>query len=187
MPKVSAPIPYTEPPRIVAGDTAKWLRSLPDFPASAGWVLTYRLVNAGAAYSFTSTASGDDHLITVSAATTAGWTAGDYSWRAQAGLSGEVYTILSGSLTVEPVFTAAIDARSDARKALDAVDAMLLGRATSGVQEYKIAGRMLMHIPIPELLSLRDRLREDVAREDAASAVANGSGLPGRIAVRFGR
>ena len=184
---MSAPIPYIEPARIVAGDTAKWLRSLPDFPASSGWSLTYRLVNAGAAYSFTSTASGDDHLITVSAATTAGWTAGDYSWRTQATLSGEVYTIASGQIVIDPAFGSAIDARSDARKALDAVDAMLLGRATSGVQEYKIAGRMLMHIPIPELLALRDRLRMDVSREDAANAVASGASLPGRIAVRFGR
>ncbi len=187
MPTVSAPIPYTEPARLVAGDTAKWLRSLPDFPASAGWVLTYRLVNAGAAYSFTTTASGDDHLVNVLAATTTGWAAGDYSWRAQAGLAGEVFTVGSGQIVIEPAFGAAIDARSTARQSLDAVEAMLMGRASSGVAEYQIAGRQLRHIPIPELLTLRDRLRMDVAREDAANAVARGAGVPGRIAVRFGR
>ena len=64
---------------------------------------------------------------------------------------------------------------------------MLQGRASSGVAEYQIAGRQLRHIPIPELLTLRDRLRMDVAREDAANAVASGASVPGRIAVRFGR
>lgn len=187
MPRVSAPIPYTEPARLIAGDTAKWLRQLSDFPASVGWVLTYRLVNAGHAYSFSGSASGDDHLINVAAATTAAWVAGDYSWRAQVALAGEVYTVASGQIVIEPAFSAAIDARSTARQTLDAVEAMLQGRASSGVAEYQIAGRQLRHIPIPELLTLRDRLRMDVAREDAANAVASGASVPGRIAVRFGR
>lgn len=184
---MSAPTPTIEPARLVAGDTAKWLRSLADYPASAGWVLTYRLVNAGNAYSFSATASSDDHLVNVAAATTANWAAGDYTWRAQVALAGEVYTVAAGQFVIEPAFGAAIDARSTARQSLDAVEAMLMGRASSGVAEYQIAGRQLRHIPIPELLTLRDRLRMDVAREDAANAVAAGLPVRGRIAVRFGR
>jgi hypothetical protein len=184
---VSAPIPTLDPARIVAGDTAKWLRSLPDYPASAGWSLVYTLVNAAQRVTFSSSASGDDHLVTVSAATTAAWVAGDYTWRAQATKAGEVYTVGGGQVTIEPAFGAAVDARSTARQSLDAVEAMLQGRAASGVAEYQIAGRQLRHIPIPELLQLRDRLRADVAAEAAAQAIAAGLAPRGRIAVRFSR
>lgn len=187
MHRVSAPIPTIEPARLVAGDTAKWLRSLPDYPASAGWSITYTLVNSAQRVTFSSSASGDDHLVTVAATTTASWVAGDYTWRAQAIRSSEVYTVGAGQVMVEPAFGSAIDARSTARQSLAAVESMLQGRAASGVAEYQIAGRQLRHIPIPELLQLRDRLRADVAAEDAAQAIAAGLAPRGRIAVRFGR
>jgi hypothetical protein len=32
----------SEPVRITAGDTVAWTKALPDYPASAGWVLKYR-------------------------------------------------------------------------------------------------------------------------------------------------
>lgn len=185
--RVSATIPTIEPPRIVAGDTAKWLKQLPDYPASAGWVLSYRLINAASVIGVSSTASGADHLVNVPAATTAAWAAGSYDWRAQASLAGEVYTVGAGRVVVEPAFGASpLDARSQARRMLDAIEATLEGRASSSTAEYEIAGRRLKHIPIPELLVLRDRLRADVAREDAATALAAGQSPRGRISVRFG-
>ena len=71
-------------------------------------------------------------------------------------------------------------------RALEAVESMLEGRASSATHRYEIAGRMLQNYPIPELLMLRDRLRQDVAREDAAAAMAAGRAPRGRIQVRFG-
>lgn len=182
-------IPITEPVTLVAGDTAKWAKFLPDYLASDGWTLTYRLASPSAAMVIEATAgSSGEHLITVPAATTATWAAGGYEWRAQVSKSSEVYTVDSGRLQIAPVFgTTGLDARSAARKALDAVEAVILGRATTGVAEYQIAGRQLRHIPIPELLTLRDSLRADVAREDAAKSLAKTGRMPGRILVRFGR
>ena len=49
---MSAPIPYTEPARIVAGDTAKWIKTLADYSAADGWVLSYTLVTAANRYTF---------------------------------------------------------------------------------------------------------------------------------------
>jgi hypothetical protein len=69
---------------------------------------------------------------------------------------------------------------------LEAVNATLEGRATSATAEYEIAGRKIKYIPMPELLTLRDRLRRDVAAEDAASDAAAGMPGKGRIYVRFG-
>jgi hypothetical protein len=184
--RVSAPIPDTEPTRINAGDTARWLKSLADYPASAGWALAYTLVSAAQRYTFSGTASGDDFLVNVAASTTTGWAAGSYAWRAQVSRAGEVYTVAEGQVEVAPAFGAAVDARSAARRGLDAINAVLENRATAGVAEVTIGGRAVKHIPLPELLALRDRYRIDVAREEAAARSAAGLAPAGRVAVRFG-
>jgi hypothetical protein len=183
---MAPPIHTTEPASLIAGDTAKWLKTLADYPASEGWALTYTLVNAAQRITFSAGAQGDDHLVNVSAATTASWTAGDYSLRASVSKSGEVYTTGTGRITIAPAFGTAQDARSQARRMLEAVNATLEGRATSATAEYEIAGRKIKYIPMPELLTLRDRLRRDVAAEDAASDAAAGMPGKGRIYVRFG-
>ena len=175
----------TEPSTIVAGDTAKWLRSLDDYPATAGWVLTYTLVSVAQRYTFSAAASGTDHLVTVAATTTAAWVAGSYSWRAQATKAGEVYTVGSGTLTVKPSFEAATDGRSHARKTLDAIESVIEGRATSEVSDYTIGGRQLRYIEVPQLLALRDRYRAEVLREDAAQRAAAGLPDQRRVFVRF--
>lgn len=183
---MSAPIPYTEPARIVAGDTAKWIKALADYSAADSWVLTYTLVTATNRYTFSASASGSDHLVSVPAATTLAWVADDYAIRGQVAKAGEVFTVFTGRVTVDPAFGAAIDARSQLRRTLEAVEATLEGRASSAVAEYQIAGRSLKNIPLSELLALRDRMRMDVAREDAADRAAAGLGVKGRITVRFG-
>lgn len=183
---MSAPIPTSEPGRLVAGDTAKWLKSLGDYPASAGWVLTYSVVNSAQRYTVSGVSAGDDHLVVASAATTAAWVPGEYSWRAQVSLAGETFTVAEGRLTIAAAYSAATDGRSRARRSLDAVEAMLEGRASSAVAEYTINGRALKYIPVPELLALRGRLRTEVTREDDAARSSAGLAPRGRIVVRFG-
>jgi hypothetical protein len=175
-------IPSTEPARIIAGDTAKWLKSLPDYLASDGWALSYELVSPANRYTFNATPDGDQFLVTVAATTTATWVAGSYAWRARVTRSGEVFTVGSGHINVDPSFAAVGDARGHARRTLDAIEAVLENRASSATAEYQIAGRSLKYIPIPELLTLRDKYRQEVAREDAAGRL----GGSGRIYVRFG-
>ena len=183
---VSAPTPYDEPARIVAGDTAAWLKSLGDYPAGEGWVLTYTMVNSAQRYTFAATALGDDYQVSVAATTTAGWVAGAYLWRAQVSLVDDVFTVGEGRITVAAAFTTAADSRSQARRMLEAVDAALEGRASSSVAEYTIGGRSMKNMAVPELMQLRDRLRFDVKREDDADRAAAGLPPTGRIAVRFG-
>lgn len=183
---MTAPIPTSEPGNLIAGDTAKWVRALPDYPADEGWLLTYTLVSAAQRYTFGATALGADHLVTVAAATTAAYVPGDYTWRAQASKAGEVYTVGSGRVVVQASFGAATDARSQARRTLDAIEATLEGRATSATESYAIAGREMRFFKPAELLMLRDKYRAEVAREDAAARVASGMRDPRRVFVRFG-
>ena len=49
----------TAPPREVrAGDTVSWRRSLPQFPADAGWSLSVALISASAVITLAATAPG---------------------------------------------------------------------------------------------------------------------------------
>lgn len=180
-------IPTAEPAALAAGDTAKWQRTLPSYPAGAGWVLSYTLVSAAQRYTFQATAQGDDHLVSVPAGTTATWVAGTYTWRARVSLAGEVFTVGQGTLVVRPGFASATDGRSHARKTLDAIEAVIEGRASSAVLEYSIAGRQLRYMPVEQLLTLRDRYRAEVLREEQAQRAA--AGLPDRrrVYVRFAR
>jgi len=183
---MAAPNPTTEPDTLTPGDTARWLRCLPDYPASAGWVLSYTLTNAAARYTFDATADGDDHLVNVPPATTAAWAAGNYAWRAQVALAGDVFTVATGTTAVLPSFAAAIDARSHARKVLANIEAYLENANNLSAASYEIAGRQLQRFGLPDLLKLRDRYRAEATREDNAAAIARGLPDRRRILVRFG-
>jgi len=184
---MAAPILTTEPIILLAGDTATWQISLADYLASDGWSLAYTLINATSKISINSSAVGPDHLVNVAAATTAGWAAGTYSWRAQVSKAGQVFTVATGTLAVQAAFSAAtLDARSHASKALANIEAYLENANNLSAAMYEIAGRKLQRLSIPDLLTLRDRYRADVAREDAASRIARGLPDKRRVLVRFG-
>ncbi|WP_445289086.1 hypothetical protein [Variovorax atrisoli] len=173
-----------EPVSIIPGDTVKWTRTLADYPPSAGWALSYELLNAQHRYEIAATADGNAHRVVVSAQTTQTYTPGAYEWRARVTNAEEVYTVATGRLTVAPSFGAAADIRSHARRALDAIEAVLEGRATSATAEYEINGRRLKYIPLNELHALRTKYQREVAAEEGKSGPR---GVSGRIMVRFGQ
>ena len=184
---MAALTPTFEPASLTAGDTARWLKCLPDYLPVDGWQLVYTLLNAAGKITFNAVALGADHLVSVAALTTAGWAAGDYAWRAQVVRADEAYTVASGTCTVRPAFSAAtLDARSHARKTLANIEAYLENPGNLTSSMYEIAGRKLQRFGIPELLTLRDRYRAEVAREDAAASVARGLPDRRRVFVRFG-
>lgn len=183
-----AEIPTTEPLSVYAGDTVRWTKSLPDYPASSGWALSYTLLNAASKITLSSTPQGDDFAVVASAATTNSWAPGEYAWRAQVSLAGNVFTVGEGRMTVQPSFGAAtLDTRTSARKALESVEAYLQDSQNLTAAEYQINGRQLRRHSMSELWAHRDRLRFEVSKEDAAARVA--AGLPDgrRVYVRFGQ
>lgn len=131
----------TEPVSIIPGDTVKWTRTLTDYSSSAGWALSYELLNAQHRYEIAATADGAVHRVVVSAQITQTYAPGSYDWRARVTNADEVYTVATGRLTVAPSFGAAGDVRSHARRTLEVIEAVLEGRATSATAEYEINGR----------------------------------------------
>lgn len=178
----------TIPAQFTAGDTLSFTQSLADYPASAGWVLHYRLINASGKQDIVSTASGDDHVFNISAATTVEYSAGIYDWQAYVdGVASQRFTVGNGRVTILPNLagqSAGFDNRSAARKALDAVN-LWLGSRDLAVAEYEISGRRMKYIPMGELLSLRSKLQLEVSREDKANAIARGESVSNKLLVRF--
>lgn len=179
--------PTIEPGSIAAGDTLAFTRELADYPASAGWVLSYALRGLAGAINFTASASGAIHAVTVAASVTATWPAGRYLWSAYVSKAGERYEVGTGQLVVRPNLAAAasLDTRGHARKVLDAIEAVLEGRATRDQEEYSIGDRSLKRTPLADLVMLRQRYRAEVNREEEAARLAAGLPSGRRVFVRF--
>lgn len=178
----------TEPSRVTAGDTVTWLKSLADYPASAGWVLTYTLINSAAKITITATASGADHLVSVSAATSAGYTAATYTWHAAVAQGAERYTVGTGSIVIAPNLAAAstFDTRSTAKRALEAVNLALESYgAKAYLQSYEIAGRKQAFSSPGDFMAFRSKLMAECAREDNAARLAAGLSAKNQLFVRF--
>lgn len=185
-----ATTPTTEPAFLQAGDTLTWQRSLPDYPASASWLLSYRLINADGKIDIASAASGDDHLVTVAASTSATYAAGDYEWTAYVTKATERYTVGSGRLTIRPDLAAkagGFEARSAMRKARDDLRTALATWVTSNghIQEYEIAGRRMKFSSAADIQQRINLVERELAREDAAARLAAGLDSGRRVLVRF--
>ena len=186
---MSVDIATVEPTSVTAGDTLRWLKELSDYPPSDGWVLTYALVIDGVKTAITASDYGDGrHYVNVAAATTATWTADDYDWQSYVtrAATAERYTVGSGRLTVLSNFataTAGYDARTHARKMLDAIESVLEGRATATDIDLvtAVVGDKSMTKKPELLMAWRDRYRAEVAAETLAAGLGSG----GRIFVRL--
>ena len=184
-----AQTPTTEPASIQAGDTICWQRTLPDYPASDGWQLSYLLISTAAHIVVPATAAHDAHDahdITISAAASAAYPPGIYTWQASVARTGERYTVDKGAVTIKPNWATAgnADARSPAARALaDLRAALLKWLSTSGqVQEYEIAGRRMRFATAFEIRE-RIRMAESEVRREAREL--SGQSAARRVVVRY--
>jgi len=185
---MAAAIPTTEPTVIISGSTVKWTKSLSDYPAST-WTLSYQFVNAADAQAVTCTADGEDHLATITAAQTGAMTAGDWYWQAKVTDGSEVYAVGTGMVTVKANFAVAgatsYDARSHVKKVLDAIEALLEGKASEDQASMSIGDRSLSRYSFNELMALRSQYRSEYAREQREERIAAGLGHGGKVRIRF--
>jgi hypothetical protein len=178
---------------LTAGDTLDFTTSVDGYPATA-WILYYRLVPRDAQLPeivIAANAEGDIYRVQVDAATTATWAPGVYASASYVEMGSERYsvgdrvevTIRAGSNTL----ASGTDARSRARVALEAIDAVLMNRATIDQQQYSIAGRTLIRTPVRDLWLMRDRYLSMVIAERKAAIRAAGGADPSVLLARFDR
>lgn len=173
------------PDTFAAGTTFTALVTALAYPADE-WSATL-ILRGPAQIDLIGTAEGVQHRFTASAAVTAEWVPGRYTWAIRATREGETVQIDSAQIVVG-VDLAALEApqdmRTHARRVLDAIEAVIENRATTDQQRYTINNRELWRTPISELLMLRSRYRDEVRREEQAKR--GGQSLLGRnIKVRF--
>ena len=157
------------PAQLIAGDSLRLAVPSGDYPAWAGWAVALVLqeLAGGAPVTVTATDTGADWLLTVSSAVSAQLTPGRYRYIIAGTKDGDRSTISDGQIDVLPdPAAAAQDQRTPARRALDAIDAVLEGRAGSEDMKFTFAdGRALEKVPHADLLALRKHYARIVARE----------------------
>lgn len=181
-----ATVPTTEPNNLRVGDLWTWLKSLADYPANAGWTLAYTLINATKKITITASASGADHLVSVAAATTAGYTAGSYSWMARVTKATEIYTIDEGTIEVLPDLAAATlyDGRSHAQIMVEAIEAAIEGRASALQLKMEISGRSIEYMGAADLIKWLSFYRSELAKEGRAETLRRTGINRNKIGVR---
>lgn len=179
---------------LIAGDTWDWTTAVDGYPATDGWTLKYRVIPrvAGIGAPFVLTAAtasdGTSYRVTASPATTAVFTAADYTWKAWVEKAGARVSIDDGLVTLQPDPSSATasDGRSYARRMLDLIEAALEA-FNLGVKSYSIGSRTMTKRDTPELITMRDKFRAEVQNEDAIDKIGDGLSNPRTFGVRFNR
>lgn len=131
---------------------------------------------------FPTSIAGNEIQARVAPEITRAWEPGSYSWAivASSEQDADQATVTGGQVVVIQAGTAA-DSRTMARRLLDAVEARLEGRITADVQTLAYRGRSIQHIPISELMVLRDRFAAEAQRQEAGYSVFR------KVQLRFTR
>jgi hypothetical protein len=181
------PVPTIEPAEITAGDTVAWTRTLPDYPASSGWSLSYALRSASAMIDIAASASGSDFAVSVLPTVSKAWAPGVYDWAAFVAKGADRFQVGAGRVVIRQNLAQAapVDGRTHAQRVLEAIEAVIEGRATRDQEEYTIGDRSLKRTPLADLVMLHKRYQRLAANERDAAAIAAGRPNPSRFAVRF--
>lgn len=188
-------------PRLIVGDSYEFGTVVPNYPATDGWTLSHLLRprSSGDLITIAAVADGADYLTTITTTTSAGWDAGEYTVTAQVAKVGARHTLdavalSAGRLTstlvtilADPTEGDAYDDRSHARRTLDAINAMIEGRASKAQKSHTIRDRTVEYLAPEELIKWRTYYAGLVASEEAARRRAAGLPDPRRRYVRFGR
>jgi hypothetical protein len=172
------------PSEISAGITFRVPLSFSEYPAP-DWELSLILRGLGP-IDLVAAGVDETHTFLADAVVTAAWVPGSYWWQLRASDGSDVVLVAEGQTKILADISAVVgefDGRSHAQRVLQAIEAVIEGRASIDQESYSINNRSLSRTPVSDLLKLRDRYRAEVSSAAAAKA---GRGL-GRIhRVRFG-
>lgn len=176
---MTATIPINEPIEIISGTTLKFTKNLENYKPEDGWTLTYIFANLDSKKEIIASDNSDStHLVS---STLTGWTSCVYKWQAFVSKASERYLVDSGSLNVIADFAQhdRIDTRSHVKKALDALEAMIEGKATKDQTSYTIStpegsSRTLSRLSFNEVLDAHKYYKNLYENEQAKERRKNG-------------
>jgi hypothetical protein len=180
------------PAVIVQGMSYEWEVTSGDYTLSEyTGKCAIKLKGSSAATVLTAVESNNIYTFTLTATQTAALSVGDYEWTEYieygSGETIERYTLDSGTAVVRIFLGTAgtVDSRTSYKVALDAIEAVLLGRASKDQESFSIAGRSLSRTPIPDLMSLQKYYAAKVRAEEESKAREQGYKVSGKILVEF--
>lgn len=153
------------PKSLLAGANRSWSRSLDDYTASDGWVLFYVLVKDGKQITIDAGADGDAHLVDLAATETEGWEPGRYEYQTWVTKGDDAHMVEAGAIEILTNFrtqSIGYDGRTHAEKVLDALEAMIEGKASIDQQSYSVGGRSITRLTPAELIDWRNTYRREV-------------------------
>lgn len=179
--------PTIEPTIIRAGQYYTWQKTLADYSAP-DWTLKYTISGSagGSLAAKSATGSGTTHTFVLTAAETAALSKGIFKLFGWVENGSTKIPISTTTLQVlANLFTAVTaDQRTDNQIILDAIIAVIKGRATKAHVEIAIAGRNIMLLSPAELYKWQKFYEYEVQKELDAEQVANGGTRP-RNLIQF--
>ncbi len=187
--------PVQEPDRLVTGDRFAWQRPdlVTDYPL-ADYTMTYHFSQdsgGGGTHHFTlsSTEANDNYYFEKPSSETTNLVAGDWKWQLYA-----IRTSDSERVTLDYGITKFSlgeldtnnDLRTHAKKVLDAIEAVIEGRATIDQSSFSLGGRSLSRLSVDELMTFRDRYHAEYLKEVKLARIRNKQGSGNTIKVNFG-
>ena len=184
--------PTVEPEVLTIGDRWLWKRNDlgSDYPP-ASYALSYnaRLQGAGStAISITASESGDDYLVEVASATTAGYTAGTYSWSAFITRSADSQRIQidSGDFVIKTnLATSTADPRTHAEKMVDHLESTLESLAQKLTTSYSVSDRSNTLTSMEDVRNQLDYYKGKVKSELNKARVKSGLRTDSNLLLRF--
>lgn len=138
------------------GDTWFFELSYSSFPAGT-WNLVVYFSSLAGVFTATGAQNGTAHRFTVAATTTADYEPGGYNYqvRAEHSSDGRKFTVGEGYVDLLPPLSKQSDHRSRVKKIIDALDAVIEGRATNDHLAVSVAGRSISKMSVRELQDFR--------------------------------
>lgn len=149
------------PAVIIQGDTTSWDFTCSTYPSTA-WTLTYTLQITGTVYTVVADANSDGtYTVNIPSAVTATYEGGNYRFTAVVTSGADRHTVEQGTLIVELDLSTNPNENSESwvKQALDAIEAVILGKATHDQQSYSIQGRSLTRYSLDDILKLQTKLQ----------------------------
>jgi len=154
-----------------------------------GYTAYLILNNDSNSYSATSTAdTTNGYLFQVASNITSGWTAGNYNSAIYVDNGTNRYPVSRKFIEVKPdLFTSgAYDSRSTAMQIRDALEAAILGQASSNQLSMSIAGRSISRMSLEELIVAKKKYDGFVRDEQRKQDLLEGKSPRTNIQFRWG-
>ena len=150
---------------LYAGDSSTWTTTLQDYPASSSWVAVCVFQKNGSQpFKIEATASGANHVFTLTADQTAALKPGKWIWAIRVSKDTTTKTVSTGETVVRPNPEATLE-ESHAEKCVKLLQAAVEDRFVDVQESISVLGQDITKIPAGELHRLLNYYQARVNKE----------------------